>query len=446
MIYKIEKPKIPLTYDNEFVELFSLYQQKADIAKLYQETLEPHYLYWDKIKYKSNLPSTSKKESFWNLVKFIRKTQSIETIISDESGKTFTWIRLPRLEEFLHRVDLNTGGNLFAFAGDIDDQTKYKFISRGVMEEAIASSQLEGAHTTREAAKKMLREGRKPRTTSEHMILNGYQTMQFIEANSKDAPLTLDTVFQLHVMLTKNTIPENEQGRFRQDSEPIVVGDDDGTVYHVPPKEAFVQKEMKRFISFANDELKEPFLHPLIKAIMLHFWIGYLHPFTDGNGRLARAMFYWYLLRKNYWAFAYLPISKVIKRSPLDYGMSYVYSEQDDCEMTYFIDYNLKKIRMAVAEFEDYLKVKAKENALMGVLSKSRYKFNNRQIQLLQYFYKNKDDRTTIITHLNTNQISRATAYADLLHLAKTGFLKQQKVGKTVYYHPTEKIISLFHK
>jgi len=58
---------------------------------------------------------------------------------------------------------------------------------------------------------------------------------------------------------------------------------------------------MIKLIEFANDEnITTGFIHPVIKAILLHFWIGYLHPFCDGNGRTARALFYWYLLKNDY--------------------------------------------------------------------------------------------------------------------------------------------------
>ncbi len=117
---------------------------------------------------------------------------------------------------------------------------------------------------------------------------------------------------------------------------------------------------MEKLIQFSNDEPENAtFIHPVIKAIIIHFWIGYLHPFTDGNGRLARLLFYWYLIKEGYWAFVYLPISKAIKLSPKQYSMAYIYSEQDDNDMTYFIDYNIKKIKLAVREFKKYLEKKS---------------------------------------------------------------------------------------
>lgn len=443
MIYKIKKPDLSKVELGKTIENISKQNKKEELSKLIQETSQPIYLYWDKVKYKI-LPKGISKEEFWSIVKFTRNTQKIKSAIKNENEKYFTWIKLPEIEEFFHKLDLNTGGSFFALKENADEKNKQKLIFRGVMEEAIASSQLEGAITTRKVAKQFLREGRKPRNESEQMILNNYQTMQIIESEYKNKELNLTLVFELHKMITKNTIAENEQGKFRKDEDNIIVSDSSNIIYHQPPKISFVKKEMKKFIKFANDEMNTQFLHPVIKAIMLHFWIGYLHPFTDGNGRLARLMFYWYLLKKDYWAFSYLPISKIIKKSPVQYGNAYVYSEQDDLDLTYFIDYNIRKIKSAISDFEEYLERKSKENLRMNKLSRAKYNLNERQIQLLQHLYGDKNERTSLSVHINIYQITKMTAIKDLKNLEKFGFIISEKRGRNVYYYATDKIEGLF--
>ena len=216
-------------------------------------------------------------------------------------------------------------------------------------------------------------------------------------------------------------------------------------IYHEDPNIEFVRNELERLIKFANDEYEnEPFIHPIIKAIMLHFWMGYLHPFTDGNGRLARLLFYWYLIKKGYWAFVYLPISKIIKKSPKQYIMSYVYSEQDDNDMTYFLDYNIRKIKLAVKDFEEYLERQSSKNVQMKKKCDTKYKLNIRQVQLLQYLHGDPDGRTSLTAHMNINQVAKMTASKDLKDLARKGFLVIDKQGRNVYYFGTKKIKELF--
>ena len=177
---------------------------------------------------------------------------------------------------------------------------------------------------------------------------------------------------------------------------------------------------------------------------MLHFWMGYLHPFTDGNGRLARLIFYWYLLRKGYWAFSYLPISTIIKKSPLQYAKAYIYSEQDDLDLTYFIDYNIRKIKLAMKEFERYVDKAAVRNKKMNSRAKTTYNLNDRQIKLLQYYYDNGEEYTTPTMHMNLYQVSKSTAIRDLKELLTNGFVSVQKSRKRACYFATDKIMELF--
>ncbi|MFZ2969996.1 MAG: Fic family protein [Minisyncoccia bacterium] len=435
---KIEKEQIPKALLNEKAE---------DVFDFIKRANEPGYFYWDKIKYKEPAPIGASKEELWAMIKFFRKMQSIKTPLKDENGKYFSWIKLPYLEEFFHDLDMNTGGELFVGKAEIDKRNKQKLITRGIMEEAIASSQLEGAATSRQIAKKMLREGRKPRNESEQMIVNNYLSMKALEDNYKSRKMSIELLLEIHGLITKDILDEKgEEPRIRKEGEDIYVVDkSSGDIYHKAPDIKFTKEEMDKLVKFANDELETGyFMHPVIKAIILHFWMGYLHPFTDGNGRLARLLFYWYLLKEGYWAFAYLPISKIIKLSPIQYEMAYVYSEQDDNDLTYFIDYNIKKVELAMKDFAEYLERQAKGNVKMKKKSETKYKLNDRQIYLLQYLYGAPDERTALKMHMNVYQVAKMTASKDLKELAKKGFLKPLKKGRNIYYYGTDKVKELF--
>ncbi|MFH0891401.1 MAG: Fic family protein [Candidatus Falkowbacteria bacterium] len=442
--YSIKKPDLSKVNKEKVISRFFNGQQ-GDSFLFLENTFNP-YISWDKLKYKEPIPRGYSREELWQILKLMRKARSFPSPIKSENGKIFTWLKLPKLEKFFHEIDLNTGGELFSSKAETDKQEKQRLISRGIMEEAIASSQLEGASTSRKIAKQFLKEGRKPKNESEQMILNNYTTMKLIEEDYKDRHMDLDLLMELHGMITKDTLtPDGEKPKLRSEQDEIFVTDKaSGIVYHKAPEMPFVKKELNRFIKFVNDESETLFVHPVIKAIMLHFWIGYLHPFTDGNGRIARLLFYWYLLQKKYWAFAYLPISKIIKKSPVQYTMAYVYSEQDDNDLTYFIDYHTKKIEQAVEEFKDYLDKQAAINSTMGRAGKMSHGFNERQVKLLQFLYGEPSEKTSIRIHMNVFQVANKTAIKDLKELLKLGFLEQNKEGKTIYYYITEKAKKLF--
>jgi Fic family protein len=422
-----------------------LEKDPAKYRKLLEKANEPNYNYWDKFKYKVQ-DDILKSEELWYLIRQFRNISSIEIPVKAENGDFFKWLRLPSTEEYLHTVDMLAGGQLLPHPNLISQSNQQTFISRGIIEEAIASSQLEGAHTTRAVAKKMIIENRKPRNESERMILNNYETINAIEENYKNRELSLRLLFEIHRMLTKGTIDKAEQNRLRKNKDKIVVQGQIGSdqfISHFPPDEIFVENEVKRLIAYANDQSNQKFTHPIIKAIFLHFWIGYLHPFTDGNGRLARAIFYWYLLRKGYWTFMFIPISTIIKKAPSQYALAYIYSEQDNLDITYFYDFHIRKVLQAIEDFKSYLNLKIKENQEVDKIISKKVTLNERQRQLIHYFISDPNPSTTVSSHSTINNIARQTAAKDLKELESANFLYSEKEGKYVRYYPSDKLIEM---
>lgn len=446
--YQINSP--PMQMDK--LHATDLHKFLADLdIKAALMRADEDYLHWDELRYKNWIPDKSglDKELFWTLVRFNRLISAAITPIKDSKSQHFI-MNTNSYGQFLHIIDKEMAGNFMGIPG-LSESDKRHFITRSIIEESIASSQLEGANTSRIVAKKMLLEGRKPNNHSEQMIVNNHKTMLKIEQELYKEELSLDLICELHSMITDQTIPKEKQGVLREtldeDGNKLVVKPfDDKIIAYVTPDKEFVEAELPRLIDFANDKEKNSnsFIHPLIKSIMIHFWIGLLHPFEDGNGRLARILFYWYMLKNEYWAFAYISLSEKIKKSHKQYAMAYIYSEQENCDMTYFINYNIKKIKLAQKDFQSYIIRKIKENQSTISLSQQEYNFNERQIKLLQYFNQKMENRTNIVAHMKLYSIQKVTAINDLKDLIQKGFLVKRKHGRNVFYYPTEQIKSIF--
>lgn len=167
---------------------------------------------------------------------------------------------------------------------------------------------------------------------------------------------------------------------------------------------------------------------------MLHFWFAYLHPFVDGNGRLARCLFYWYLAKNDLGMFTFYPLSTVIKNSRNQYSKAYLYTEQDNYDLNYFIDYNLRKIAEAKKLFENYIIKKSMEEKNIDsiVLEKN---LNIRQEQILKNINANKFSFITLKSYRNIFDISKPTAIKDLKELENKNILKTKKVGREIRYY-----------
>lgn len=391
--------------------------QNTELLKKIQDD----YLYWDKIKYKAKKNLSA--DDLWNAVKMQRylKSKSISF------GKyDFNYFLTDFIERALHQFDMHIGGSLGSNTG-IVEADKSKFIISSMMEEAISSSQMEGANTTRKKAKEMIQHAIKPRNKSEQMILNNYITMQHI-VNHKNDDISPEKILEIHQLISYNTLDDkNDEGKFRNSNDVYVVNYSNSELVHTPPNFDELSTLINELCVFFNHDGKD-FIHPIIKGCVIHFMIGWIHPFTDGNGRTARAIFYWYMLKNNYWLIEFLSISRIIKDSKLQYEKAYEYSEIDNNDLSYFITYHIKTMEKAFIALKEYITRKQNE-----VIQAAKFikipGVNDRMAQILKIINEDSDRVLNIKLVENRFNISNFTARKDLKTLVEMGFLEVLQVN-----------------
>jgi Fic family protein len=420
---------------NNFQKMFHFFKS-PEIQELIEKT-DHHYYYWDKVR-QQPLSEEYDKEVVWAFIRLRRQMNSNATPIIDIHGQRFTFWLTDELQRNLHIVDQSTGGNLALWDPGSDKNASTRYMVASLMEEAITSSQIEGAVATIKDAKKMLIEKRKPKNKSEQMIYNNYITMQSIKDLGKKE-LNISVLLDLHRSITKGTLERiEEEGRFRSTKENVNVVTTYGEVLFVPPKADEIVERLQAMIDFANDGKERPFIHPVVKAVMLHFWMAYIHPFTDGNGRMARTLFYWYMLKHGYWLFEYTSISKTILKRTTKYANAYLYSEHDQNDLTYFIHFHIDVIMDAVEELKKHIESEREKNHRIRDEIVEHPELNVRQTRIVQHLMSNPHDVLTIKTHQTLNKLAYQTARSDLLDLEAKKWLKSIKKGKTFYFVPTD--------
>ncbi|HEX6749292.1 MAG TPA: Fic family protein [Longimicrobium sp.] len=396
------------------------------------------YHHWDELRHRTPPGGLSTSE-WWLALKLARRSAKREVSLFDKAGFPFSFNLPDEVLRDLHFIDQHAAGQIQIAEEVTNPASRDRYIISSLIEEAITSSQLEGASTTREAARQMLRSGRAPSTRSEQMILNNFHAMEFVREHAANT-LSPGMVFELHRIVTADTLNEPEKaGRFRDEQDEIVVQDETGNVLHVPPSASELADRLKRLCTFANDTAEGAFVHPVVRAMLLHFTIGYDHPFVDGNGRTARALFYWGMLSRGYWLAEYVSISRILKRAPSQYARAFLYPETDESDLTYFLLHQLRVMRRAIGELQEHLRKKVKEVREVQHLLRGDQSFNHRQLALLGHALKHAGKTYTIQSHQRSHGVVYQTARADLLSLASRGLLMQQKVGRAfVFIAPTD--------
>ncbi|MFS4468650.1 Fic family protein [Maribacter sp. 2210JD10-5] len=431
--------------DNYSLDLISDFKHEKTYTSLIVPQLnkiEKDYQYWDKIKYIKKPKSLimENQEDYplevWRLVKTqrefnlknysLRRSES-KSKFSNRIGVDYKFYSNPYLQQKLHYLDFNFGAGIQKekLLSDLD---KEQYLNNALMEESIFSSMIEGATTTRVKAKEMLRKKKKPRNKSEQMILNNYQAIQYISEHQDDE-ISIQKLFEIHQLVTENTLDSENVGVFRTSNDVHVMNEITGEIVHTPPEFEELNELMQSFCEFFNSNPKENFIHPIVKASILHFLIGYIHPFVDGNGRTARAIFYWYLLKNGYWLAEYLSISRVIMKTKTQYEKAYIYTEIDDMDVTYFIHYQVKILTQAFEDLKKYIAKKKTEQKDISRFLKLK-NINERQAQILFWIEKDAERSFTVKEVETIFSVTNQTARTDLEELVEKNLLKKIAINK----------------
>jgi Fic family protein len=397
------------------------------------------YLHWEEFRhrYKNQVDDL---DVAWVAVKFSRQFgKRIPNI--DNQFNPFSIKITDEQQKTLSFIDRYSGGLVLSSEPLPSGQDKENLIISGLMEEAINSSQMEGANTEKRVALEMLATQRTPKTSGEKMIMNNFIAMKRLE-DWKQRELDDEFILELHSILSRDTLESKEdEGRLRIDSDDVAVVDrSTSEIVYTPPNAVEMKKHLKYFYKFANADKEQ---HPFVKAVIIHFWLSYIHPFVDGNGRTARALFYWSLMRDGYWMFQYIPTSPIIKKTKRQYENAFLYVETDENDLSYFLQYMLRVTKIAIDELIQHIKNKQnrREEFLKNLPVQN---LSNRQLETVDLFKKKQVLVMDVETYKKRFGIAYETARRELLELADEGILFKRVKGRKFTFESGPVILRMY--
>lgn len=397
------------------------------------------YLSWDKLRYKTP-PDGLTHEEWWLQTRWARRSiqRSIPSLL-DKAGAPFNYTLPDSVLRLSDEITRAASGQISISEQVTNTATRNRYIISSLIEEAITSSQLEGAATSRRVAKDMIRSGRAPANRSEQMIFNNYEAMRRI-VELKDMPMTPELVCEIHRIVSEGTLDNPGAAGVIQDDDDdrIAVWGDADQLLHRPPPVSELPERLQRLCDFANGSDSTGYIPPVLRSITVHFMMGYDHYFEDGNGRTARALFYWSMLREGYWLTEFLTISKILKDAPAQYARSFLLTEDDEGDLTHFFLHHLKVVDRAINDLHTYLARKAEE--LREVQQRIRAtpgEFNHRQLALLEHAARHPDATYTAHSHAASHHVSEQSARNDLAALEERDLVERIKVGRRIGWIPT---------
>lgn len=406
------------------------------------------YLHWTKFRHLTGLPEEITTEEAWGIVAFLRVSNARELPFTTATGSSIKVNVTDPLRAALHRITghrplLQAGLPNRPDADVLEGMASYRL--KALIDEAYYSAVIEGAVSARRDAHRMVKEGREPRTQSEWMILNNYRVGKQM-SRWVEQPLTPELIREVQEVVTQGTLEDPaDSGRLRTTDDIFVMDNQTSEVVHVPPPHTQLEERLERLCRFANeDEDDEAFLHPLVKATLIHYQLAYDHPFADGNGRTARWIALWFLLRlPEFWWFAMLSISRMTSHDRAAYYDAFRFAATDGFDATYLVRHQVAAIEKEMGHFARFLQ--SRQDLLLAARRELRIEdgLNVRQLALFDSALRHGSGAEfTQIGHKRFHAVSHKTARADLEELVGLGLLDRHE-GRPIRYRPTARLLSL---
>jgi len=397
-----------------------------DRANLYK-SFQDRYL--NKIEIGFRLPGEFPLPEVWQEIQQERKSKAETLALKDEKGENFWYVNTKPLQAKLHQIDSRGKDSLYSY---IKPDIEHELVLDSIIEEAWASNIIEGAFTTHKRAQELVRRNLTPKDKSELMMKNNHQAMIFIIEN-RESDFSIDFILRIHQLITQNTLDDPEYaGKFRDDE--VFIWDKTNTVIFKPMEAGKIKECLNNLVTWVNTYSEVDFIHPIVKASIIHFFMVYVHPFFDGNGRTARALFYFYLLKHQYDFFRYFSISALIAKQKEKYYKAIKEVEDYENDLTYFLLYSVDVVLNSISEILEKIAKKYQSDRISKNLDLKGIYLNKRQKRLIKILVDQDHKSITTRRYEKIFKVSYGTARSDLNELSENGLLKKRKLGKGFIY------------
>ena len=395
-------------------------------AKLYK-SFQDRYLNKTEIGFR--LPGELNLSEVWQEIQEERKARGEILALKDEKGISFWYVNTKPLQSKLHQIDSRGKDSLYRY---IKPDIENELILDSIIEEAWASNIIEGAFTTHKRAQELVRRNLTPKDKNELMTKNNHLAMTYI-LEHRESEFNIELILKIHQIITQGTLDDPEySGKLRDDE--VFIWDKTNTVIFKPMAAENIEPCLNNLVTWVNTHSDEDFIHPVVKASIIHFHLVYVHPFFDGNGRTARALFYFYLLKNQYEFFKYFSISALIAKQREKYYKAIKDVEDYDDDLTYFLLYFADVVSKSIDEIIDRIVRKYQSNIISKNLDAKGIYLNKRQRKLVKVLIDHDYKNITTRRYEKIFKVSYGTARSDLNEMADNGLLQKRKIGKGFVY------------
>lgn len=380
-----------------------------EIRLFLQMLKDKHFTDYKKMKYKYG-------EAFEEFLTTLEELYYVCLPLKDFDGNDLVFIKeLPSVEQKTVKLLLRSR------------ETDYGI--KAAEDEIISTSAIESIDFTRDSVRRILK-GMAPKDETESRILGIKAGLDFI--SRRENSITEENLHKLYMMTVGDFLPEEDrlkEGHFYRHDSVFIVSD---RLEHSGLDHKKLPQYMKELIAFINEQDE---INDLIKAAIIHFYLAYLHPYFDGNGRIARLLHLWFLIRKGYGSALFIPFSSLIERSRKEYYDAFTeikenvfYSKRVD--VTPFLLYFTKSVYGGIGDRVDSVTLPYYEEI------KKEGLITEKEDRLFKFVLSNygADEFSTKQLEKDCGFAAYATIRGFVLKFEKLNLLSVSKYGNRVKY------------
>lgn len=308
--------------------------------------------------------------------------------------------------------------------------TKDSFGLKAMEDEIISTLTIENIDFSRDSVRNIMR-GYAPVDESEERIYGIKKGLDFIADTTN--VITEENIYTLYDLAISKYLDNDDKlkpGLFYRDDSVYIVGQE---IEHTGLHHSKLQEYMAKLVEFINldDQMDD-----LLKAASIHFYISYLHPYFDGNGRMARLIHLWYLHQKGYSSALFIPFSSYIERSRKYYYDAYTITERNAklsnvIDITPFLVYFIDNV---YNKFDNALPKPITINAFNKALDEGKITEKEKDIWNFVISAYGDGEFSTKQLEKDFGNAAYATIRGFVLKFKELGLLTGQKYGNKTKY------------
>ena len=306
-----------------------------------------------------------------------------------------------------------------------------KFRSDAIVRSAYHGTHLEGNGLNYTEADKVI-SGAKivGRERDIQEVLNYRNVLKFIQ-DTKEKEITEEIIKKIHEITVHRILPENSIGTYRK-QQVVVKNSQTGEVTFRPPPPVEVPFLIVDFLTWVNLSNAD-IIHSAIKAAIVHYELVRIHPFLDGNGRVARATATLVLFQEGYDVKRFFSLEEHYDREPLHYYDALQRVEKDKGDLTNWIEYFCEGLSIELTRIKEKVKSISTDLKIKKSLGGQQVALSERQIKIIEYIQENGLLQNKAFFELFP-MISEDTVLRELKDLQKKGIIKKEGTTKGVRY------------